>query len=193
MVVFDISVFETTAIIKICKFTVFSPGSFCQIYRVNDKALIAETMVWTNFFLMNVFSALKGSKKKYYYPRFSCYSDMSITIYAKILRTSHDHRHPLRDCITSSTSNIISNIYLKGLRALSRGLLSLTNELAPTYRARNPHGPSASLPYVPSYGVEYLQGASAPFSCFYDNTRTDASCCCCCCCQYKLSAGSRKE
>ena len=54
--------FETTVIIKICKFTVFSSGSFCQIYRVTDEALIAETMVWSNFFLMNVFFALKGSK-----------------------------------------------------------------------------------------------------------------------------------
>ena len=52
----------TTAIIKICKFTVFSSGSFCQIYRVTDEALIAETMLWPNFFLMNVFFALKGSK-----------------------------------------------------------------------------------------------------------------------------------
>ena len=51
-----------TAIIKICKFTVFSSGSFCQIYRATDEALIAETMVWPNFFLMNVFFALKGSK-----------------------------------------------------------------------------------------------------------------------------------
>ena len=33
-----ISVFETTAIIKTYKFTVFSSGSFCQIYRVNDAA-----------------------------------------------------------------------------------------------------------------------------------------------------------
>ena len=57
-----IPVFETTAIIKTCKFTVFSSGSFCQIYRVTDEALIAETMVWPNFFLMNVFFALKGSK-----------------------------------------------------------------------------------------------------------------------------------
>ena len=74
-------------------------------------------------------------------------------------------------------------------------MISLTNELAPTYRARHPHGPSASFPYVPTYGIEYLQGANAPFSCFYDNTSTDANCCCCCCCccQYKLSAGSRKE
>ena len=29
---------------------------------VIDEALIAETMVWPNFFLMNVFFALKGSK-----------------------------------------------------------------------------------------------------------------------------------
>ena len=49
-------------IIKICKFTVFSSGFFCQIYRVTDEALIAETMVWPNFFLINVFFALKGSK-----------------------------------------------------------------------------------------------------------------------------------
>ena len=62
MVFFDISVFETTAIIKFCKFIVFSSGSFCQIYRVTDEALIAETMIWPNFFLMNVLFALKGSK-----------------------------------------------------------------------------------------------------------------------------------
>ena len=57
-----ISVFETTAIIRTSKFTVFTSGSFCQIYRVTDEALIAETMVWPNFFLMDVFFALKGSK-----------------------------------------------------------------------------------------------------------------------------------
>ena len=39
-----------------------SSGSFCQIYRVTDEALIAEIAVWPNFFLMNVFFALKGSK-----------------------------------------------------------------------------------------------------------------------------------
>ena len=48
--------------VKICKFTALSSGSFCQIYRVTDEALIAETAVWSNFFLMNVFFALKGSK-----------------------------------------------------------------------------------------------------------------------------------
>ena len=53
---------QGSAIIKICKFTVFSSGSFFQIHRVTDEALIAETMVWPNFFLMNVFFALKGSK-----------------------------------------------------------------------------------------------------------------------------------
>ena len=51
-----------TAVVKICKFTVFSSGSFCQIYRITDEALIAKTMVWPNFFLINVFFALKGSK-----------------------------------------------------------------------------------------------------------------------------------
>ena len=58
----SILVFETTAINTTSKFTVFSSGSFCQIYRVTDEALIAKTMVWPNFFLMNVFFALKGSK-----------------------------------------------------------------------------------------------------------------------------------
>ena len=58
LVFFDISVFETTAVIKFCKFTVFSSGSFCQI-RITDEALIAETMVWPNFFLMNVSLLLK--------------------------------------------------------------------------------------------------------------------------------------
>ena len=48
--------------VKICKFTALSSGSFCQIYRVTDEALIAETAVWPNFFLMNVFFAFKGSK-----------------------------------------------------------------------------------------------------------------------------------
>ena len=43
-------------------YTVFSSGSICHIYRVTDEALIAETAVWPNFFLMNVFFALKGSK-----------------------------------------------------------------------------------------------------------------------------------
>ena len=57
--VFDWSVFETTAHVKICKFTAFSSGSFCQIYRVTDEALIAETVEWPNFFLMNMFFALK--------------------------------------------------------------------------------------------------------------------------------------
>ena len=48
--------------LKKCKFTVFSTGSFCQVCRVTDEALIAKTAVWPNFFLMNIFFALKGSK-----------------------------------------------------------------------------------------------------------------------------------
>ena len=32
-----------------------------SLYRVTDEALIAETMVWPNFFLKNIFFALKGS------------------------------------------------------------------------------------------------------------------------------------
>ena len=44
--------------VKIWKFTALSSGSFCQIYRVTDEALTAETAVWPSFFLMNVFFAL---------------------------------------------------------------------------------------------------------------------------------------
>ena len=44
------------------KLVVMGTGSFCQIYRVTDEAKIAETAVWPNFFLMNIFFALKGSK-----------------------------------------------------------------------------------------------------------------------------------
>ena len=56
-----VSVFEKTTFVKTCKTTVFSSGSFCQSYRVTEEALIAKTAVWPNFFLMNVFFALKGS------------------------------------------------------------------------------------------------------------------------------------
>ena len=33
-----------------------------MLWRITDEALIAETAVWPNFFLMNIFFALKGSK-----------------------------------------------------------------------------------------------------------------------------------
>ena len=36
--------------------------SLSIVYRVTDEALIAETAVWHNFFLMNVFFARKGYK-----------------------------------------------------------------------------------------------------------------------------------
>ena len=52
------------------------------------------------------------------------------------------------------------NIYLKELHALTRGLISLNNMRPPTYRARHPHDPSASFPWVLTYEVEYLQSAS---------------------------------
>ena len=68
-----ISVFETTAIISTSKFTVFSSGSFCQIYRVTDEALIVETMVWPYFFLMNVFFALNGSQPFTIIPYKTCF------------------------------------------------------------------------------------------------------------------------
>ena len=40
----------------------FRATSLSTVYRVTDEALIAETTVWPNFFLMNIFFALKGSK-----------------------------------------------------------------------------------------------------------------------------------
>ena len=52
-------------------------------------------------------------------------------------------------------------------------MISLNNEWAPIYRGRHPHCPSSSFPWVPTYDVEYLQGASVPFSCFYNDTSTD--------------------
>ena len=33
-----------------------------KVLSLTDEALIAETAVWPNFFLVNVFFALKGSK-----------------------------------------------------------------------------------------------------------------------------------
>ena len=48
---------------KNLQITSLSSSSFCHIYRVTDEALIAETAVWSNFFLMNVFFDLKGSKR----------------------------------------------------------------------------------------------------------------------------------
>ena len=69
---------------KICKFTALSSDSFCQNYRVTDEALLAETALWPNFFLMNVFFALKGSKLFIiiqYIEYFSCHtSDSTILV-----------------------------------------------------------------------------------------------------------------
>ena len=56
------TVFETTAMLKFSNIQYFPLAPFFQIYRVADEALIAETAVWPNFFLMNVFFALEGSK-----------------------------------------------------------------------------------------------------------------------------------
>ena len=50
-----------TYISAVIKFP-FKGKEFCQVYRVTDEALIAETAVWPNFFLMNIFFAFKGSK-----------------------------------------------------------------------------------------------------------------------------------
>ena len=66
------------------KFTVFSSGSFCQIHRVTDEALIAETMVCPNFFLTNVFFALKGFKLFIIYYHLIYILDQSPTSYHAI-------------------------------------------------------------------------------------------------------------
>ena len=63
--------------VKVCKVTVFSSGSFCQIERVTDEAWIAKTAVWPNFFLMNVFFALKASKLLFL---FSSLSDETLNL-----------------------------------------------------------------------------------------------------------------
>ena len=52
----------STRIARILELQMSKAVSFCQVYRVTDEALIAETVVWPNFFLMNIFFALKGSK-----------------------------------------------------------------------------------------------------------------------------------
>ena len=56
------STYQSLRRLPLLKITVFSSESICQHYRVTDEALIAETMVWPNFFLMNVFFALKESQ-----------------------------------------------------------------------------------------------------------------------------------
>ena len=45
------------------KYTVIISSSFYQIYRVTGEAFKAETAVWPDFFLMNVFFVLKGFKR----------------------------------------------------------------------------------------------------------------------------------
>ena len=50
----------TWQVFEFTVFTVFFSVSFCQVYRVTGEALIAETAVWPNFFLMNIFFALKA-------------------------------------------------------------------------------------------------------------------------------------
>ena len=41
---------------------VFSSGFLCQIYKVTVETSIVETMVWSIFFVINVFFAPTGSK-----------------------------------------------------------------------------------------------------------------------------------
>ena len=48
--------------VKFCLFKFILFFLLVLVYRVTDEALIAETAVWPNFFLMNIFFARKGSK-----------------------------------------------------------------------------------------------------------------------------------
>ena len=57
-----LSVFETTAMLKFIYIYSIFLWLLLPDFRVTDEALVAETAVWPNFFLMNVFFALKGSK-----------------------------------------------------------------------------------------------------------------------------------
>ena len=41
-------------------------ASCCQIYRVTDESLVAKTAVWPTPFLINIFTALKGSQFYFY-------------------------------------------------------------------------------------------------------------------------------
>ena len=50
-----------TAILKLANLLYFPLAPFARS-RVTDEASIAETAVWPNFFLTNIFFALKGSK-----------------------------------------------------------------------------------------------------------------------------------
>ena len=43
------------------KVNAYYNGSLCRIYRVTGEALLAETAVWPNLFLINVLFVLKGS------------------------------------------------------------------------------------------------------------------------------------
>ena len=60
----------------------YPPAPFAKFYRVTDEALVPETRVWPNFFLMNVFFALKGSKLfiiiRYFQPFLICFSSFTI-------------------------------------------------------------------------------------------------------------------
>ena len=46
---------------KDAKLQYFPLAPCCQIYRVTEEALVAETAVWPIPFLINVYTALKGS------------------------------------------------------------------------------------------------------------------------------------
>ena len=70
--VFLISVFETTAMLKIANLQYFPLAPFARS-RVTDEALIAETAVWPNFFLLNIFFVLKGSKHLLLFPIHTCH------------------------------------------------------------------------------------------------------------------------
>ena len=71
--------------------SVFALGSFCQIYRVTDEALIAETAVWPNFFLMNIFFALKGSKLFIIIHIITKYHNVLIYVRYCIIYATHGH------------------------------------------------------------------------------------------------------
>ena len=47
--------------------TSYSLASCCQIYGITEEAQVAESAIWPNPFLINMFTALKGYQFHFYY------------------------------------------------------------------------------------------------------------------------------
>ena len=87
---------------KIFKYTVFSSAFFCLIYRVTDEALIAETAVWPNFFLLNVFFALNGPVRlQRFSQRMPTYEKLMQNVGIRLRSKEKNQRKPFPERIQS--------------------------------------------------------------------------------------------